>query len=75
MNAVIGILAIVVLVAILYPQPGSPNPKATTQSPLAAPPSFMDYAQPTKAGGAVQEAGASFNPTGGASVMITYDKV
>jgi len=75
MNAVLGILAIVVLVAILYPQPGSPNPKVTTQSPLAAPSSFQDYTQPIRAGGATSEAGASFNPTGGASVSITFDEV
>lgn len=70
-NWCVGIAAIVVLVLILRsPDKGPKLPQADKD-----PRSILDHLEPVRAGGAMQEAGPTINPTGLASTMITYDKI
>jgi hypothetical protein len=70
MNWVLGAVAIVVVIALLR-QSTAPE----LRTPDEEPKSILDHFAPLVAGGATSTAGPSINPTGGASVMITYDKV
>lgn len=71
MNWALGIAAIVILVMILRaPDRGDRLPTDEKE-----PRSILDHLEPVRAGGAAQEAGPTINPTGIASVMITYDKI